>query len=377
MKKFMTIFVSALLGFAANAQMMPDSTVNICAYWELGDKYEYRCSESSYSVEGTDTTDVEHSSEIFTIEVIAKEKDSYKLSLTSKDQNSSDEIENVLNSISAANGGDMPLIISTTEMGDIIRVENAQEYCDMLVKAIDPIMEEVGKVKEMSEDEKQMTKAILVEMFADPRVIESMVMDSFGRMLAFHGSRLKIGETYTVEDVATSIFPGVDMPVKAISEYTIKSEDTDDYSAVCEICTSAEKGDVYRYTYDDGDITITYPNGATWWENTSDTGAVGGWSGDYDTNRYIDGSTLGQELTLAYQYARKDWDEVVIIGLLCLVIIGLGVVAIVHPELGYELKYRMWFENVEPTEFALRMSQLTGVIMIVGAVIAFLTVLFR
>ena len=141
--------------------------------------------------------------------------------------------------------------------------------------------------------------------------------------------------------------------------------------------TSAEKGDVYRYTYDDGDITITYPNGATWWENTSDTGAVGGWSGDYDTNRYIDGSTLGQELTLAYQYARKDWDEVVIIGLLCLVIIGLGVVAIVHPELGYELKYRMWFENVEPTEFALRMSQLTGVIMIVGAAIAFLTVLFR
>jgi len=76
MKKFMTIFVSALLGVAANAQMMPDSTVNICAYWELGDKYEYRCSESSYSVEGTDTTDVEHSSEIFTIEVIAKEKDS-------------------------------------------------------------------------------------------------------------------------------------------------------------------------------------------------------------------------------------------------------------------------------------------------------------
>lgn len=244
MKKFMTIFVSALLGVAANAQMMPDSTVNICAYWELGDKYEYRCSESSYSVEGTDTTDVEHSSEIFTIEVIAKEKDSYKLSLTSKNQNSSDEIENVLNSISAENGGDMPLIISTTEMGDIIRLENAQEYCDMLVKAIDPIMEEVGKVKEMSEEEKQMTKAILVEMFADPRVIESMVMDSFGRMLAFHGSRLKIGETYTVEDVATSIFPGVDMPVKAISEYTIKSEDTDDYSAVCEICTSAEKGGI-------------------------------------------------------------------------------------------------------------------------------------
>ena len=43
----------------------------------------------------------------------------------------------------------------------------------------------------------------------------------------------------------------------------------------------------------------------------------------------------------------------------------------------YELKYRMWFENVEPTEFALRMSQLAGVIMIVGAVIAFLMVLFR
>ena len=140
---------------------------------------------------------------------------------------------------------------------------------------------------------------------------------------------------------------------------------------------SQKKGDVYHYTFDNGNITITYPNGATWWENATDTGAVGGWDGDYDTKRYISGMTLGQELTLAYQYARKNWDEVVIMGFVCLITIGVGVLGITHPELGYKLRYGLWVQNAEPTEFAITMSRIGGVICIVGGVITFLVVLFR
>ena len=141
--------------------------------------------------------------------------------------------------------------------------------------------------------------------------------------------------------------------------------------------TQTEEEDVYHYTYEDGDITITYPNGATYWESASSNGAIGGWEGDYDTDRYIDGMTLAMQLTQAYNNSGKNWDEVVIMGLVCLVVIGLCLVDVIHPEWFFELRYSLWVRNAEPTEFALMMSRMGGVIGIVLCVIMFLIVLFR
>ena len=141
--------------------------------------------------------------------------------------------------------------------------------------------------------------------------------------------------------------------------------------------TQTEEEDVYHYTYEDGDITISYPNGATYWESASANGAIGGWNGDYDTERYIDGMILAQQLNLAYQNSGKNWDEVVLTGLLCLVLAGLGLVDVMHPELFYELRYRWRFKNVEPTELALTMSRVSGIAIIVISVICFLVVLFN
>ena len=141
--------------------------------------------------------------------------------------------------------------------------------------------------------------------------------------------------------------------------------------------TQTEEEDVYHYTYEDGDITITYPNGATYWESASANGAIAGWDGDYDTDRYIDGMTLAMQLTQAYNNSGKNWDEVVIIGLVCLVVIGLCLVDVIHPEWFFELRYSLWVRDAEPTEFALMMSRMGGVIGIVLCVIMFLIVLFR
>ena len=142
--------------------------------------------------------------------------------------------------------------------------------------------------------------------------------------------------------------------------------------------TAPEKElDIYHYTYDDGDITITYPNGATYWESASANGAIGGWDGDYDTDRYVDGMTLAMQLNRAYRNAGKNWDEVVLTGLLCLVLAGFGLVDVMHPELFYELRYRWRFKNVEPTELALTMSRVSGIAIIVISAICFLVVLFN
>ena len=142
-----------------------------------------------------------------------------------------------------------------------------------------------------------------------------------------------------------------------------------------ELIWEEDRKDRYRYEYDNGNITIYYPNGATWWESSTATGAIGGWDGDYDTDRYIEGDFLARQITKAYNTPR-NWDNVVIIGLVSLIMIGVGVVSIKHPEFFYELRYGLWFENVEPTDFALSMSRIGGVICIVAAVVMFLVVLF-
>lgn len=137
--------------------------------------------------------------------------------------------------------------------------------------------------------------------------------------------------------------------------------------------TPTEDKDVYHYTYDDGNITITYPNGATYWESST----AGGWDNDYDPERYIEGDVLAQQLNQAYQYSRKNWDSVFLVGLICLIIIGLCIVDIIHPDIFYRLRYGLWVQNAEPTEFAMTMSRIGGIVGIVLSVITFLLVLFE
>ena len=140
--------------------------------------------------------------------------------------------------------------------------------------------------------------------------------------------------------------------------------------------TQTEEKDVYHYTYEDGDITITYPNGATYWESASANGAIAGWDGDYDTDRYIDGMTLAMQLTQAYNNSGKDWDYVVVAGLFGIVMIIVGIFMIKDPETMIQLEYGLRFYHVEPTEFYIGATRVSGVVLIAGAVILFLVALY-
>ena len=134
--------------------------------------------------------------------------------------------------------------------------------------------------------------------------------------------------------------------------------------------------DLYRYEYDDGDITIVYPNGAKYYENTSDTGAVISWDDHYDAVRYIEGDFLARQITKAYN-TPKDWDSILLVGLMCLVMIAFCAVDVLHPEILFDLRHRWWVKNAEPTELALLMSRIGGIVGIVCFVILFLIVVFH
>lgn len=139
---------------------------------------------------------------------------------------------------------------------------------------------------------------------------------------------------------------------------------------------STENEDTYRYKYDDGDLTIYYPNEATWWESESADGAIGGWSNDYDPERYIEGEVLARQIRAAYDAPSGNPDAVLGVAVLSLVLILMGIFMIKDPEAVIHMKYAIRFHYVEPTDFALAEIRIAGVVAIAVAVIAFLLAAF-
>ena len=187
--------------------------------------------------------------------------------------------------------------------------------------------------------------------------------------LAACATKPKGTEIKTVEKNGDTLFVIYDFDDQTIS---VGSTLVSVYGPDGELIWDEDRKDEYRYVYDNGNITITYPNGATWWESST----AGGWDDDYDPERYIDGDILARQLTQAYQYSRKNWDSVLVVGFFSLIIIVVSILDIKHPDVLHRMRYGLWVRNAEPTEFALTISRLCGVVAIVLAVIGFLVVLF-
>ena len=65
------------------AQIMPDSSVQICAYWTPGDKYAYEAREEKFKIDDQgDTTLVYRQSERRVFEILSQTKNRYKIRLT-------------------------------------------------------------------------------------------------------------------------------------------------------------------------------------------------------------------------------------------------------------------------------------------------------
>lgn len=128
----------------------------------------------------------------------------------------------------------------------------------------------------------------------------------------------------------------------------------------------------YRYSLD-GDsggysIEITYPDGsAYWWDRTKNsTGGFGhgGWSNDYDENRYVSGDTLCDILEVAVP-EKKEPKNV----LLILLLLAIGIFNTVSPHTAWYLENGWRFKNAEPSDLALGMTRLAGIILIAAAII--------
>ncbi len=131
----------------------------------------------------------------------------------------------------------------------------------------------------------------------------------------------------------------------------------------------------YQYSYKSADreVTITYPNGATYWASFGTVGASGG-SKEYDDSILNTDYEVGEHLVEVVKCAegmnRPHSGKNVFIGI---VLIVFGALYACFPGFLWKIRYGIWMRNVEATQFALIFARVCGVIiMIAGIVMLFL-----
>lgn len=234
MKRLLLLLCFGLLGFAATAQMMPDSTVQFVARWNPGDKQVYNITSTEYKVTGKDTTDVRKLTEIMQIEVLSKTDSGYTLCVTYHDTQSSNPQMTMLYKLMEEASGDMKILLTTDIYGSLQTVENLQEIIDYHMVAVDPFMEMLAKEmgEELDPEMRASFKEYLVNTLCDANILTQSINDRIGRMLYFHGNRMKFDEKYNSRYKTASIFPGMDESMTAHAQIWVDKKYTDSYSAV-------------------------------------------------------------------------------------------------------------------------------------------------
>lgn len=118
--------------------------------------------------------------------------------------------------------------------------------------------------------------------------------------------------------------------------------------------------------------TITYPNGATYYWVQEEYVGFGGWDGDYDPDKYMDGDIL-VDIVDQIRPATGNSGEGIEINLMNvligLVVFVLGIFTAANPEDAWYWSNGWRFKNAEPSDMALTMSQFGGIVMIIGGIL--------
>ena len=132
--------------------------------------------------------------------------------------------------------------------------------------------------------------------------------------------------------------------------------------------TVSDGTNIYRYVYSgpspEYSVTITYPNGSTYFWTQTEFGGNGGWSENYDAKRYADGQILCEVLESKAPEPSSPRNI-----LLILLLGGVGVFDLCLPKAAWYLECGWKIKDAEPSEAALWANRAAGVLLLGAAVI--------
>lgn len=128
-------------------------------------------------------------------------------------------------------------------------------------------------------------------------------------------------------------------------------------------------GQVCRYTAEGDEIRITYPDGASYFEERHTNGSTAGWNDLYESGSRVPGEVLTEALTQEVPKAPGEGG----MALFGLLLIALGIWNVASPRSAWYLSYGWRYKNVEPSDAALVLGRVGGGVGIVaGAAFLFL-----
>lgn len=128
----------------------------------------------------------------------------------------------------------------------------------------------------------------------------------------------------------------------------------------------SHKDEVYKYQVNGNSYRITYPDNSTYWWTQQGNAGYGGWSDDYQEEKYVSGGDLVDILMEKYEAPSGQKNILVII-----VLFLIGIWNVVSPYSSWYFSYGWRYKNAEPSDLALGIGRFSGIIVII---IAFLLI---
>jgi len=190
--------LSSIAGFA---QYMPDTTVQICAYWSKGDKIAYECSHKQLKTDKTGEEVVTSSSkETRIVEVLDESEKSYVLQLGYKDVLSMDAEVDFSNELLNKFSDVLKIRFRTDEFGSIEEILDMENTIALLKAQSAVLVEDMYSKNEQIQ--KVLTKEQLlasVMSICTENYLVKLCLDDISPLLTYHGGKYEIGSEYNVE----------------------------------------------------------------------------------------------------------------------------------------------------------------------------------
>lgn len=228
MKKTILLILGLFAGiFSAFAQK---DTVDVIAYWQVGDKYRFNVEESQYKVKGTDTTDIQLTTHVLTLEVVDATDTTYRVRAFTDNYQFGDSAQDAMTEEITRKFGDVPFEFETDECGTFKRLIINDEDIEAIYPILDEIVDKAANEQELDAVTRNAMKKMVRSMFPKER-IESLYADEFSPLLEFHGMWIIPGSEVEFESKMPSAL-GDGNIIRMDGRFWVDEELTDDYSVV-------------------------------------------------------------------------------------------------------------------------------------------------
>lgn len=132
---------------------------------------------------------------------------------------------------------------------------------------------------------------------------------------------------------------------------------------------------VYRFKISGGgrksvDLDILYPDGSRYYWTEEEYGGHGGWSDGYDpeASGYVPGDVLWEVLKMRSTSRKNSAPS----PLLAFLLLAVGTFQALTPQTAWMLEHGWRFKNAEPSDVALAVNRILGMVLIILGVICLL-----